>query len=87
MSVGTQIPQRLQVNFACESRKRRPILHLGHLNTNPMSPVLFIVLEIDMPFVPLKPSALQLGLYIKIEGSWFSHPFSTNSFKIKTAVE
>jgi putative nucleotidyltransferase with HDIG domain len=26
-------------------------------------------------------------LYIKIEGSWFSHPFPTNSFKIKTAKE
>ncbi len=40
-----------------------------------------------MPFVPLKPNALRLGLFIKIEGSWFSHPFSTNSFKIKTAKE
>ncbi|MDH5426953.1 MAG: DUF3391 domain-containing protein [Nitrospirota bacterium] len=35
-----------------------------------------------MPFVPLEPSALRLGLFIKIEGSWFSHPFPTNSFKI-----
>ncbi len=40
-----------------------------------------------MPFVPLQPSALRLGLYIKIEGSWFSHPFPTNSFKIKTNKE
>ncbi len=37
-----------------------------------------------MAFIPLNPSALRLGLFIKIEGSWFSHPFSTNSFKIKT---
>ncbi len=35
-----------------------------------------------MPFVPLDPSALRLGLFIKLEGSWFSHPFPTNSFKI-----
>ena len=40
-----------------------------------------------MPFVPLHSNALRLGLYIKIEGSWFSHPFPTNSFKIKTAKE
>ena len=40
-----------------------------------------------MSFVPLKPRALRLGLYIKIEGSWFNHPFPTNSFKIKTAKE
>ncbi len=40
-----------------------------------------------MSFVPLQPSALRLGLYIKIEGSWFSHPFPTNSFKIKTEKE
>ena len=35
-----------------------------------------------MPFVPLESSALRLGLFIKIDGSWFSHPFPTNSFKI-----
>ena len=35
-----------------------------------------------MPFVPLEASALRLGLFIKIEGSWFSHPFPTNSFKV-----
>jgi putative nucleotidyltransferase with HDIG domain len=40
-----------------------------------------------MPFVPLHFNALRLGLFIKIEGSWFSHPFPTNSFKIKTAQE
>jgi putative nucleotidyltransferase with HDIG domain len=36
-----------------------------------------------MPFIPLHAHALRLGLYIKIEGSWFSHPFPTNSFKIQ----
>lgn len=40
-----------------------------------------------MPFVPLEPCALRLGLFIKIEGSWFSHPFPTNSFNIKTAKD
>ncbi len=35
-----------------------------------------------MAFVPLESCALRLGLYIKIEGSWFSHPFPTNSFKV-----
>ena len=40
-----------------------------------------------MPFVPLHASALRLGLYIKIEGSWFSHPFPTNSFKIESAKD
>ncbi len=40
-----------------------------------------------MPFVPLEPSALRLGLFIKIEGSWFSHPFPTNSFKIAAAKD
>ena len=27
---------------------------------------------------------LRLGLYVKLEGSWFSHPFRTNTFKIKS---
>ena len=40
-----------------------------------------------MPFVPLEPSALRLGLFIKLEGSWFSHPFPTNSFKILAAKD
>jgi hypothetical protein len=35
-----------------------------------------------MPFVPLESSALRLGLFIKLEGSWLNHPFPTNSFKI-----
>jgi len=40
-----------------------------------------------MAFILLQSTPLRLGLYIKIEGSWFSHPFPTNSFKIKTAKE
>ena len=40
-----------------------------------------------MPFVPLHATALRLGLYIKIEGSWFSHPFPTNSFKIESVKD
>ncbi len=40
-----------------------------------------------MAFVPLELCALRLGLFVKIEGSWFNHPFPTNSFKIKTAKE
>ena len=40
-----------------------------------------------MPFVPLHSDALRLGMYIKIEGSWFSHPFPTNSFKITTVKD
>lgn len=40
-----------------------------------------------MAFVPLEPSALRHGLFIKIEGSWFSHPFPTNSFKIISAKD
>ena len=27
---------------------------------------------------------LRVGLYVKLEGSWFSHPFRTNTFKIKS---
>jgi len=42
---------------------------------------------ITMAFVPIKREVLRIGLYIKIEGSWFSHPFPTNSFKIKTSKE
>ncbi len=40
-----------------------------------------------MPFVPLESSTLRLGLFIKLEGSWFSHPFPTNSFKILAAKD
>lgn len=30
---------------------------------------------------------LRLGLYIKIKGSWFSHPFPVSTFKIKSTKE
>ncbi len=41
-----------------------------------------------MAFIPIeKRDDLRIGLYIKIEGSWFSHPFSTNTFKIKLAKD
>lgn len=40
-----------------------------------------------MAFVPIHKDVLRIGHYIKIEGSWFSHPFPTNSFKIKTTKE
>ena len=40
-----------------------------------------------MPFVPLQPCALRLGLFIKIDGSWVSHPFPTNTFKIKSSKD
>lgn len=43
--------------------------------------------EPHVAFVPIKAKVLRMGLYIKIEGSWFSHPFPTNSFKIKTTKE
>ena len=41
-----------------------------------------------MAFIPIdNRDDLRIGLYIKIEGSWFSHPFSTNTFKIKAAKD
>ena len=36
-----------------------------------------------MGFQPITAAELRIGLFIKIEGSWFSHPFPTNTFKIK----
>ena len=30
---------------------------------------------------------LRLGLFVKLEGSWFSHPFPTNTFKIKSTTD
>ena len=30
---------------------------------------------------------LRIGLYVKLEGSWFSHPFRTNTFKIKSLAD
>jgi len=40
-----------------------------------------------MAFVPAKVSDIRIGSFIKLTGSWFSHPFPTNSFKIKTDKE
>ena len=40
-----------------------------------------------MAFEPTTAQELRIGLYIKIEGSWFSHPFSVNTFKIKYQKE
>jgi len=37
-----------------------------------------------MPFCPLDVEDLRVGLYVKLVGSWFKHPFSANSFKIQT---
>lgn len=38
-----------------------------------------------MPFLIVEdPNQLQVGTFVKLEGSWFSHPFPTNTFKIKT---
>ena len=31
--------------------------------------------------------ALQIGMWVKLEGSWFSHPFPTNTFTIKSAED
>lgn len=38
-----------------------------------------------MPFFGVENfRELQVGSFIKLEGSWFSHPFPTNTFKIKS---
>lgn len=38
-----------------------------------------------MPFFKVEDTRdLQVGTFVKLEGSWFSHPFPTNTFKIKT---
>ncbi|MCA9479804.1 MAG: DUF3391 domain-containing protein, partial [Nitrospira sp.] len=38
-----------------------------------------------MSFIEVEDrNVLQLGTFVKIEGSWFSHPFPTNTFKIKS---
>ncbi len=36
-----------------------------------------------MAFHPATREDLRIGLYIKLVGNWFAHPFSKNSFKIK----
>jgi len=40
-----------------------------------------------MAFRPLKAEDLRVGLYVKLVGSWFKHPFSSNAFKIQTEKE
>ncbi len=40
-----------------------------------------------MAFQPLRAEDLCVGLYIKLVGSWFKHPFSSNTFKIQTEKE
>ncbi|MGB0911319.1 MAG: HD-GYP domain-containing protein [Nitrospirales bacterium] len=41
-----------------------------------------------MGFIELhNHSDLRFGLFVKLEGSWFSHPFRTNTFKIKSAAD
>jgi len=40
-----------------------------------------------MAFRPLKAEDLCIGLYVKLVGSWFKHPFSSNTFKIQTEKE
>ena len=41
-----------------------------------------------MAFIEIQQSQdLKLGLYVKLEGSWFSHPFPTNTFKIKSTSD
>ena len=41
-----------------------------------------------MPFIEVKDTRdLEVGTFVKLEGSWFSHPFPTNSFKITTVKD
>ncbi|MDT7042772.1 HD-GYP domain-containing protein [Candidatus Nitronereus thalassa] len=40
-----------------------------------------------MAFYPAAREDLRIGLYIKLSGNWFTHPFPTNSFKIKDQKE
>ena len=40
-----------------------------------------------MAFKEIIATDLRIGLYIKLEGSWFSHPFPTNTFKITSYKE
>ena len=40
-----------------------------------------------MAFVRAHANDLRIGLYIKIAGSWFSHPFPANTFKIQSQKE
>ena len=40
-----------------------------------------------MGLIPAKAEELHIGTYIKLTGSWFEHPFPTNTFKIKSEKE
>ena len=41
-----------------------------------------------MGFIEISDSQdLRIGVFVKLEGSWFSHPFPTNTFKIKSAED
>jgi len=40
-----------------------------------------------MSFLPLRAEDLRIGLYVKLVGSWFKHPFPTNTFKIQTSKD
>ena len=40
-----------------------------------------------MAFEEITAEELRIGLYLKLEGSWFSHPFPTNTFKVATHKE
>lgn len=40
-----------------------------------------------MAYIPVEEKDLRIGLYIKLAGSWFGHPFSSSKFKIKNSKE
>ena len=40
-----------------------------------------------MPWLPLDPALLRLGLYIKIDHAWMDHPFVRNVFTISSPTE
>jgi HD-GYP domain-containing protein (c-di-GMP phosphodiesterase class II) len=41
-----------------------------------------------MPFFKVEDTRdLQVGTFVKLEGSWFSHPFPTNTFRIKSSED
>jgi hypothetical protein len=41
-----------------------------------------------MSFIEVEDiQSLQIGVWVKLEGSWFSHPFPTNTFTIKSAED
>ncbi len=40
-----------------------------------------------MAFEEITAKELRIGLYLKLEGSWFSHPFPTNTFKVRFPKE